>query len=515
MNRREFLRSSAQAAAVLAAAACSSSSPGGRSSTTGSLSTASSSTVPTKAPSLDQLAAKLHGRIVTAADADYEVARVLFDPIYDTITPRGVVQAADVADIATVVGVRRDYGTGVAIRGGGHSYGGWSTGSDLVLDVTRLRSITINKAAGTAQVGPGVRLRDLYATLNAQNLTVPGGTCPTVGIAGHALGGGHGLVARSMGLTCDSIQAVDIVTADGQLRHCDATHEPDLFWACRGGGGGSFGVVTGFTFALHPTSTATTFFVRWNWPQAAAALAAWMAWVPTLPAATTTIARLETTPQLVVAGVHLGSRDEIRALLQPLYNAVPPVDKSAGQRSFGDAMLLEAGCLHNRSKQCLPAPPTGASPLLGRGGPFVATSHYFDHALPSGAISAAITAINEHHATAGSGSGTVQFDAYGGAIAQVAPNATAFAHRTAFCSAQYASLWTAGSPDPHRAWLRSTRASMAPWSNGGAYVNYPDPELQSWARAYWGANLPRLQEVKKKYDPENVFSFAQSVPLPR
>ncbi len=468
------------------------------------------------APTLDQLASRIHGRVVTPADADFGLAHVLYDPIYDTITPQAVVQAADVADVQTIVGLRRDYGTGVAIRGGGHNYAGYSTGTDLVLDVTTMRTIHINKAGGTVTIGPGVRLNDFYTALAAQGVAIPGGTCPTVGVTGMTLGGGHGLVGRALGLTCDSLIAADIVTADGQVRHCDSKENSDLFWALRGGGGGSFGVVTGLTFALHPApAVATTFFVQWSEANAASALAEWMAWVPTLPAQTTTIARLESTPDLVVAGVHLGTRDEARQLLTPLYAAAPATQRSATERSFSDAMLLEEACLHNKQNQCAPTPPTGASPIMGTRNPFVATSHYFDSPLPPAAINAAISAINDHLATAGSGTGTIQFDAYGGAIGSVAPNATAFAHRTAFCSAQYASLWTGtGAPDPHRAWLRATRATMAPWSNGGAYVNYADPELSDFAHAYWGSNLTQLQQVKKKYDPDNIFSFPQSVPLP-
>ncbi len=513
VNRRKFLRTSAQAAAVAAAAACSSSTGTGSGSPSSGTAT---STTRGNPPTLDQIAARIHGRVVTPADADFSVAHVLYDPIYDNITPRAVVQAADVADVETIVGLRRDYGTGVAIRGGGHSYGGWSTGTDLVLDVTQLRDIKVDTKANTVQIGPGVRLYDFNNALAAKGVAVPGGTCPSVGLTGLTLGGGHGLVARAFGLTCDSLHSVDIVTADGQVRHCDAKENSDLFWALRGGGGGSFGVVTGLTYTLHPVPAAvTTFLVEWAWNEAAAGLAAWMSWVPTLPAQTTAIARLETTPQLVVAGVHLGHRDEARQLLTPLYNAAPTTSRSATQRTYADAMLLEESCLHNRSNQCSPAPATGASPILGPRNPFVATSHYYDHPLPASAINAAISAMNDHLPIAGTGTGTIQFDSYGGAIGAVAPAATAFAHRSAFCSAQYASLWTSpGSADPHRAWLRATRATLGPWSNGGAYVNYADPELQGWAHAYWGANLAKLQQVKKKYDPDNLFSFPQSVPLP-
>ena len=327
-----------------------------------------------------------------------------------------------------------------------------------------LRDINIDTKGGTVQVGPGVRLYDFYNALDAHNVAVPAGTCPTVGITGLTLGGGHGLVARAFGLTCDSLLAVDIVTADGNVHHCTAKENSDLFWALRGGGGGSFGVVTSLTYALHDAPPdVTTFSVEWAWAEAANGLAEWMAWVPTLPAETTTIARLETTPVLVVAGVHLGTRDETRQLLAPLYSGAPTIQRSATARSYADAMLLEASCLHNTSAQCAPAPLTGVSPILGPRQPFVATSHYFEHPLPASAINAAIDAMNNHLTIVGSGTGTIQFDSYGGAVGEIAPTATAFAHRNAFCSAQYASLWTTpGSTDPHRALVARHPSDVEP-----------------------------------------------------
>ena len=398
MNRREFLRTSAQAAAVLAAAACSSSSSGGSRLPTSSTSVGgATSTTGGNPPSLDTLAAHIHGRVVTPADPDFSVAHVLYDPIYDTITPTAVVQAADVHDIATVIGLRRDYGTGVAIRGGGHSYGGWSTGTELVLDVTRLRDIKIDTKAGTVQVGPGVRLYDFYDALDAQNVAVPAGTCPTVGITG--------LPSAAATDSWRAARAHVRLAARGRHRHCRWQRAPlhrqrelrPVLGAPRWRGR----QLRRRHFPHLPRcATAppdvTTFSVEWAWAEAANGLAEWMAWVPTLPAQTTTIARLETTPVLVVAGVHLGTRDETRQLLAPLYNGVPTIQRSATARSYADAMLLEASCLHNTSAQCAPAPPTGASPILGPRQPFVATSHYFEHPLPASAINAAIDAMNNH-----------------------------------------------------------------------------------------------------------------------
>ena len=141
----------------------------------------------------------------------------------------------------------------IAARSGGHSYAGYSTGTGLVCDVTAMHRVTVNGAAGTATVGAGARLIDLYAALAPHGVCVPGGSCPTVGIAGLTLGGGQGVVGRRFGLTCDVLTSLQVVTAAGDLLTCDANEHADLYWACRGGGGGNFGVATSFTFATQIT----------------------------------------------------------------------------------------------------------------------------------------------------------------------------------------------------------------------------------------------------------------------
>ena len=141
-------------------------------------------------------------------------------------------------------------------RSGGHSYGGYSTTSGVVLDVSRLSQVCVS--GGRAVVGAGALLVDVYAALAAHGRMIPAGTCPSVGIAGLTLGGGHGYASRKLGLACDALTALTIVTASGEVRHCDARRHADLFWACRGGGGGNFGVVTSFTFRTTPVGDVAT-----------------------------------------------------------------------------------------------------------------------------------------------------------------------------------------------------------------------------------------------------------------
>ena len=144
-------------------------------------------------------------------------------------------------------------------------------------------------------IGAGAQLIDVYSELFAHGVTIPAGSCATVGIAGLALGGGVGFTSRAFGLTCDNIESLQIVTAAGQLLTCDTSHHSDLFWACRGGGGGNFGIVTSFTFKTHPISTVATYYVEWPWNQALQAVQAWQAFAPTAPDALFSVCDLEAT----------------------------------------------------------------------------------------------------------------------------------------------------------------------------------------------------------------------------
>ena len=177
------------------------------------------------------------------------------------------------------------------------------------MDLSRLDGIAVSADRRTVQVGAGARLIDVYTALAARGLTIPAGSCPTVGIGGHAQGGGIGLASRAFGTTSDNIAALTIVTADGKALSCDARTNSDLFWACRGGGGGNFGVVTGFTFTTHRVSSASWFFASFPWSRAADVIRAWQAWAPNAPDELFSICSLSTGspgPVVTVFGQWMG-----------------------------------------------------------------------------------------------------------------------------------------------------------------------------------------------------------------
>jgi FAD/FMN-containing dehydrogenase len=228
------------------------------------------------------LARAVQGPVITRASRGYGSARRVYNERFDTVHPIGIVQPVSVDDVRRVVAWARRRRVRLAIRSGGHSYAGYSTTTGLVVDLRRLDAIRI-APSGDATIGAGARLIDIEAKLAARGRAIPSGSCATVGIGGLALGGGVGFASRKFGTTSDNIVAVGIITADGRYRTCTASDTPSLYWACRGGGGGNFGIVTDFVFRTHPVSRVSYFFADWPWAQAAEVVRAWQAFAPQAP----------------------------------------------------------------------------------------------------------------------------------------------------------------------------------------------------------------------------------------
>jgi hypothetical protein len=386
-----------------------------------------------------------------------------------------------------------------AVRCGGHSYEGFSQSTDVVIDLRGLQDIAVDTSAGLVTAGAGVSLYDVYQELANVGYAFPAGTCPTVGIAGHALGGGYGLLARSHGLTCDNLLQVNMINAQGSMLQATATSEPDLFWACRGGGGGSFGIATQFVLRIFPLSDVLVFGVSWllSQPKAARLFSAWQSWAPSAPGTITSIMRLGPTAGSAISmrciGQSVGSIGELRNELSGLVSVeTPSKPLKIETKSFLDAVNYFSGGLNYQSTY------------------FKAKSDYVLNPLPSSAIADMLSAV-----AAVPVGFALLCDAYGGAISDVAAADAAFPRRagTQYCI-QYFSSW----PDPadtpsHLANVASVYAAMRPYLPGAAYVNYCDLDLENFADAYWAANLPRLSAVKKAYDPDNLFHYAQSVPV--
>jgi FAD/FMN-containing dehydrogenase len=522
-GRRAFLRFAAAAGGASLLSACS----GGRGASTASggtvaaLSTrASAASGPPKTADWTALARDLSGPLIRPGESGYSTARELFDPRFDSLRPAGIAYCANPHDVATSLAFVRKFGISVAARCGGHSYAGWSSTRGLIVDVTRMAGVSVS--GGTATVGAGTRLIDFYNGLAAHGRAVPGGSCPTVGISGLTLGGGIGVVGRAYGLTCDNVTSMQVVTADGQTRTASAHTNSDLFWACRGGGGGNFGVVTSFTFTTHPAGAICLFFLSWPWSQAARVIAGWQSWAPHAPDQLWSNLHLSaapggSVPSIQVGGTYLGSVSGAAAQLERLYAAVgsPPSSPFLESTTWLHAMLVEAGCAPLTVREChLPAQTSAGQ--LSRASEY-AKSDFFTKPLSSHGIGTMLAGVENFQKVAGASgaSGGIALDALGGAINRVAPGATAFVHRDALFDAQYTTTWPVGSASApvarQRAWQQSFWQSMRPYASGQAYQNYIDPTLANWQQAYYGANFTRLTQVKAAYDPHRVFSFPQAV----
>jgi FAD/FMN-containing dehydrogenase len=466
------------------------------------------------------LARDLSGPLVRPGEVGYTTAKELFDPRFDSIHPAGVAYCRNPHDVATCLAFVRKYGVPVAARCGGHSYAGWSSTSGLIVDVTKMAGVSVSGA--TATVGAGTRLIDFYNGLAAHGRAVPGGSCATVGISGLTLGGGIGVVARAYGLTCDNVTSMQIVTADGQIRTVNARTNPDLYWACRGGGGGNFGVATSFTFSTHPAGEIILFFLYWPWSQAARVISAWQSWAPHAPDELWSNMHLTagvggSIPTVEVGGTYLGTVSAAAAQLEKLYAAVgsDPSSPFLESTSWLHAMLVEAGCAKKTVSECH-LPTQTSDGQLSRASEY-AKSDFFTKPLSSQGIATLLAGVENFQMVSGApkGSGGIAFDALGGAVNRVAPGATAFVHRNALFDAQYTTTWPVGSPSAEvarqRAWQLSFWKSMRPYASGQAYQNYVDPDLTNWRQAYYGANYSRLTQVKAAYDPHRLFTFPQAI----
>ena len=461
-------------------------------------------------PRVTALARGVKGPVITPASARYAQARLVYNERFDGVHPLAVFRPASIGDVRQVVAWTGKTRVPLAVRAGGHSYAGYSTTTGVVVDLRQFAAIYLDRPSGLVTVGAGARLVDVEAALARRGLAIPTGSCATAGAGGLALGGGVGFASRAFGTTSDNIVSVGIVTADGRYRIASATQNADLFWACRGGGGGNFGIVTHFVFRTHPVGDVSYFFADWDWSQAREAVRAWQEFAPHAPDGLFSICALRTSspaPSLQAFGQFLGSQTRLSTILGPLAQ-VPGAKLTLGSSPYLDAQLRWAGCLGKTVAQCHLAGETPGGTL--RRSAFAAKSDYFDSVL-SGAGIDTITHWIER-AQAGGLAGSLLLDSLGGAINRVPPEATAFVHRRFLNSGQYFSSWTRRDrAAPTLAWLRGFYAAMRPHVSGFAYQNYIDRDLADWEHAYYGANYSRLQHVKKQVDPEGLFHFAQGI----
>jgi FAD/FMN-containing dehydrogenase len=454
-----------------------------------------------------QLATHVHGTLARPGSATYDTVRLTENPRYDGARPLAVLSVADAADVATAFSFAQDHGVRVAIRSGGHSYPGWSAGDGaLAVDVRPLDDVSLDGTSAT--IGAGASLVQVYDGLGTRGRGIPGGSCPTVGVAGLTQGGGVGVLTRAYGLTCDAVTAMQVVLADGRVVTASADEEPELFWALRGGGGGHLGVVTSFRFRTFAAPTITRAYVAWPLSAAGQVVPHWLRSVPSAdPRLWATLKLLggrshPSGPALFMSATWTGPASGMDAALRPLLSEVPtPSTDSRSTDSYLDTMLTYAGCSSIPVDRCH----TGPGGSLDREA-FAATSHIVDEAHVD-----MTTLLDRVDAAQSSGlkEAGISIDALGGKVADVGAGDTAFGHRDALTTVQYTATYTSGPATAATAYVRGFRSAMTPSWGTGAYVNYADSSIADYQRAYFGSNAGRLAQARSTYDPDGFFTQPQ------
>jgi FAD/FMN-containing dehydrogenase len=467
-------------------------------------------------PNWKSLHGRIDGDVALPGSPAYQAAPPAFNARFGDVRPAAVVSCASPQDAAEAISFARRHGLELATRAGGHSFAGHASTRGLLVDVTPMRSVTV--ADGVATVGAGARLGEVYQALQAHDLTIPGGTCPPVGVAGLTLGGGLGILGRKYGVTSDHLIGAEVVLADGRILQCDDHHEEDLFWALRGAGAGNFGVVTRLVFRAVPAPPATTnMHLAWPYAHAATVIGAWQRWAPTGPdelAASLKITASDDPdrpPAVDVYGAFHGSRADAAQLAEELVGQVGSDPASASLTSMTwprtRTFWAELGNTAEESGgSSVPQPPEAQC--------LYAKSEFFARPLPAEAVGGLLEALVEGR-TAGE-SRELDFMPWGGAYNRRPPDASAFVHRDQLFQLKHAVVVDPDAPPAnqaaaHRAAARSW-ASVHPWASGRVFQNFADPDLEHWAAAYYGPNYDRLVRVKARYDPSDLFQFQQSLP---
>ncbi len=401
------------------------------------------------------------------------------------------------AGVAQALRWAQDRDMPFSIQSGGHCFAGLSQSDHLIIDLRHLNHVALT---GDTQLstGPGATLGDANLATAPTGQVLPAGYCQNVGIGGHIGGGGLGVLSRGFGLACDHLTAARVLLADGQIVTASAKENPDLFWALRGGGSGSFGIVTDFTFRLQhvPTATFAESFWILDHTTAAQFIADWQSLNEALDPA-------------ISSYLYLSSHAPGRARIRVRMVATTP--EAASNKAIADLQSLAPsltepfvlkGSFDDIAEQVWPR----AHDLRAE---TRAASNYLGAFTDTGIWTNVLIALDAHISYQPS----VSIEVLGGAIDDLSPDATAYVHRRSgsfLVQIQVNDLTQDDAAETDAA-LREVQATLVPATVPGAYVNYPDRGLTDWAQQYWGQNLARLQQIKRHYDPEDVFQHAQSI----
>jgi FAD/FMN-containing dehydrogenase len=449
---------------------------------------------------IQDLRTAARGRVIGPDEPDYDEARAVLNGMIDR-RPAAVVRAERVEDVVAAVNHARENGLDLALRGGGHSVPGFGTVDDgIVIDLSGMREVSVDPGAMSARAQGGTTWGFFNDATNAHGLATTGGIVSTTGVGGLTLGGGIGYLSRGKGLSCDNLLSAEVVTADGRaVAASDQEHE-DLFWALRGGGG-NFGVVTSFEFRLHPVAEiygGPMFFetkdardvLQWyrefivDAPEEFGGFPAWQI-APPLPFIPE---ERHGDTFLAFVACWAGPVEQGESMLKPLHDVAPVVAEHVGAMPY-------------------PALNSAFDALYPPG-----LQHYWKASFAKELSDDAIEAHLRHGADVPAVTSTMHIYPINGACHRVASDATAFAYRDATFATVIAGMW----PDPadnerNIAWVRDYYAATAPYSEEGGYINFMSGDDQDRIRANYRGNYDRLVEVKRTYDPGNLFHVNQNI----
>ncbi len=443
----------------------------------------------------------VRGEVIAPQDESYDEARKVFNAMIDR-RPAVVVRCTGTDDVVAAVNFARENGLDLAVRGGGHSVPGFGTADDaVVIDLSGMRDVQVDPARRTARAQGGATWGVFNDATHAHGLATTGGVVSTTGVGGLTLGGGIGYLARGVGLSSDNLVAAEVVTADGRALSASEGENEDLFWAIRGGGG-NFGVVTAFEFRLHPVAEVYGGPMFFAASDAGAVLRAYREFIADAPEEFGGFPAWQIAPplpfipeerhgetMLAFIACWAGAIEDGERALEPIHDWAPVVAEHVGAMPY-------------------PALNSAFDALYPPGG----LQHYWKANFVKELTDDALEAHLEHGPKVPVVNSTVHIYPINGACTRVASDATAFAYRDATFATVIAGMW----PDPadndaNIEWVRDYYDATAPLSEEGGYVNFMSGDDQERIKANYGGNYDRLVDVKRKYDPDNLFHLNQNI----
>ncbi|MEB4858329.1 FAD-binding oxidoreductase [Priestia aryabhattai] len=439
----------------------------------------------------------LTGRVIFKGDPGYQQALKNWNPYVD-VCPLVFVFAQNSYDISNAIKWAQKNKVPLRVRSGRHALDKNLSvvSGGIVIDVSGMNRVCLDKKSEMATVQTGIHVGPLVKMLAREGFMAPFGDSPTVGIGGITMGGGFGVLSRSIGLISDNLLSLETVDAKGNILQANQTCNKDLFWASRGGGGGNFGYNTEYTFKVHRApKTATVFNIIWPWDQLETVFKTWQQWAPFVDERLGCILEIYSKVNGLchAEGIFLGSKKELTKLLKPLLNAGNPKQTVIETLSYPDAIdFLDPD-----------------EPIPGRSDQSVKFSSAWGLDLWS---EEPISVMKKFLEEATGTEANFFFINWGGALSRVASDETAFFWRRPLFYTEWTASWENKSQEAANiASVEKVRQLMKPYVKG-SYVNVPDQNIEKFGKAYYGSNFARLREIKAKYDPENLFHFPQSIP---